>query len=97
MLEEIIDIKSRYHHWPVVDQHLLPESIQELEEQTSHNMEIWLIRARILNSAHLRDPVRSVELNSAFSTQERNRPIRDSQRELEIERGGQEPYEEDRN
>ena len=97
MLEEIIDIKSRYHHWPVVDQHLLPESIQELEEQTSHNMEIWLIRARILNSAHLRDPVRSVELNSAFSTQERNRPTRDSQRKLEIERGGQEPYEEDRN
>lgn len=63
-LEEIRHILESFPYWSVVDRGTLPESIAELEQKTSHQLELWLLTARIFHSAFLREPVNKLRLEN---------------------------------
>ena len=87
-LEEIRHILESFPYWSVVDRGTLPESISELEQKTSHQLELWLLTARIFHSAFLREPVRDSELGISIKKgRTPHNSNRDAQRTSEIEPG----------
>ena len=52
LLQEVRYILECSKKWRINDQRYLPESIDELEEKSSRQLELWLIHARILNKVY---------------------------------------------
>ena len=88
-LEEIRHIQEKYSYWSVVDRETLPESISELEQKTSHQLELWLVTARIFHSAYLREPIRNSEIGTSVQNGiVSHNSNREAQRTTETDPGG---------